>query len=477
MGSKKLMKRRSYQNLIDQSLSRGLRADVRYLISNNMFTHVWWLRSCEREFLEDLSVFIERESFSAKEKIPSGPEVLNILMQGVATRGGAIIAVGGSWGDVIIESPMLRDTREAKALGYCEVAKLPRDALMHTAKGYPKSAKIIREASLKVAVSRAMMVISMYARVHQAKMMRQKLLRKRAQLAAREAAINAYRSQQVLFAHGYGHPPWSGPGGHAANYAGNLPHPQHFGAPLNGSPNQHYDGASHSPGLMPAWAQQQQQPPPQPPPQQQEQQYHLHMQQQQQMQMQMGWPSPHPASFPPLPGFEDGDESDDNGELDAVKPAEILRRLKAKLEDDPASDIDIKDVLYHGPVLKDDDSENKVVVKQAGSPLRGSGYSFSESSDLGHRAITKLDEIAMRQDATQIAVQKMEKKLERLDSLAEAVAGINLTLKKAAEGNRRAAPYTPPKPYMRLPGMAKPKPQSGPTLQSREQNEDEDFTA
>ena len=61
-------------------------------------------------------MFIERESFCAKEKIPSGPDILNILMQGVATRGGAIIAVGGSWGDIILNSPLLRDTREAKAL-------------------------------------------------------------------------------------------------------------------------------------------------------------------------------------------------------------------------------------------------------------------------------------------------------------------------------------------------------------------------
>ena len=59
-------------------------------------------------------------------------------MQGVVTRGGAIIGVGGHWGDVIITSPMLRDTREAKALGYAEIAKLTRAALIETAKGYPR---------------------------------------------------------------------------------------------------------------------------------------------------------------------------------------------------------------------------------------------------------------------------------------------------------------------------------------------------
>ena len=86
-------------------------------------------------------------------------------MQGVVTRGGAIIAVGGHWGDVIITSPMLRDTREAKALGYCEIAKLPRDGLLSTIKSYPRSASLIRDAALKVAIARAMLIVSMYARI------------------------------------------------------------------------------------------------------------------------------------------------------------------------------------------------------------------------------------------------------------------------------------------------------------------------
>ena len=76
-----MLKRKSYYALIDQCLSRELRGDVRYLISNNLFAHVWWLAKCEREFLEDLSVFIQREAFAAKERIPSGPDILNILMQ------------------------------------------------------------------------------------------------------------------------------------------------------------------------------------------------------------------------------------------------------------------------------------------------------------------------------------------------------------------------------------------------------------
>ena len=65
----------------------------------------------------------------------------------------------------MITSPMLRDTREARALGYCEIAKLPREALAAVALQYPASAAKIREAAIKIAISRAMLVIAMYAQV------------------------------------------------------------------------------------------------------------------------------------------------------------------------------------------------------------------------------------------------------------------------------------------------------------------------
>lgn len=163
--SKTMLKRKSYFSLIDRTLTKELKGDVRYLMAQGLFTGVWWLYKCERAFLEDLSVYIQREAFAPKEKIPSGPENLNVLMQGVATRGGAILAPGGHWGDVIISSPMLRDTREAKALGYCEISKISREAIVETSRLYPASGALIRQAALKIAVARAMVVIAMYARM------------------------------------------------------------------------------------------------------------------------------------------------------------------------------------------------------------------------------------------------------------------------------------------------------------------------
>ena len=63
--SKKLIKRMSYDALIDRCLSKELRGDTRYQISHHLFKQVWWLDACERSFLEDLSVFLRREAFEA----------------------------------------------------------------------------------------------------------------------------------------------------------------------------------------------------------------------------------------------------------------------------------------------------------------------------------------------------------------------------------------------------------------------------
>ena len=62
---------------------------------------------------------------------------------------------------------MLRDTRIAKALGYCEVVTLTRGALDEATSRYPASANMIRQAGLKLATQRAMIVISMYTQLRQ----------------------------------------------------------------------------------------------------------------------------------------------------------------------------------------------------------------------------------------------------------------------------------------------------------------------
>ena len=159
--SKRLFKRKSFQPLVDDCLSHELQRDVRYQIASGVFQGVWWLSACERDFLEDLSVRVSRVAFGPQEPILAH-DTLIVITHGMASRGGIFLAVGDHFGDIIVSSPVLRDTTQAKALSYCEVARISRKDLYSVLEAYPTSQKVIRQASLKIAMERAMTIIAIY---------------------------------------------------------------------------------------------------------------------------------------------------------------------------------------------------------------------------------------------------------------------------------------------------------------------------
>lgn len=161
--SRNLFKRRSYGGLIDDCLSPELQDDVRYLISQRLFEHVWYLRACDREFLEDVAVHIVRRAYAPREEVDAVCH-LNILTMGLATRGGSMLSAGAHFGDIILTSVALRDTRPARTLLYCEVARLNRDDLYITTQMHPEAHAIIRQASIKLALNRAMIILSLNVR-------------------------------------------------------------------------------------------------------------------------------------------------------------------------------------------------------------------------------------------------------------------------------------------------------------------------
>jgi hypothetical protein len=69
----------------------------------------------------------------------------------------------------VIAASHLRDTRKAKSLGYCEISMLSRAALNKTLESFPESQKLVQEAALKLAFTRAILVISLYSQVKKAR--------------------------------------------------------------------------------------------------------------------------------------------------------------------------------------------------------------------------------------------------------------------------------------------------------------------
>lgn len=90
---------------------------------------------------------------------------LTILMRGVAAKAGNILTYGSHWGDdVIVSSLALRDLRHASALSYVEVATLSREDLDAVLASFPQAQALVRQAAMRVAMKRAVVIISGYVR-------------------------------------------------------------------------------------------------------------------------------------------------------------------------------------------------------------------------------------------------------------------------------------------------------------------------
>ena len=187
-----LRKKLSYHDLLDR-LSHTLRGEVVLQMSQQTLETVWYLRSCEPGFLVELAVLMQREGYAPREKIPVGQ--LNILMRGVAAKSGNIMTPVTTWGeDIIVTSLALREKKPASALTFVEIASITRTDLDEVLEDYPVSAQFIRKAAMKIAMQRAIVVVSEFV-----KMSRDKKDMANARTSQLFAAIQARNegSQQV----------------------------------------------------------------------------------------------------------------------------------------------------------------------------------------------------------------------------------------------------------------------------------------
>jgi len=157
--SRELQKKASYQELFD-GLSPALKGDVNFCLSSTLLGSVWYLRSADREVQLALAERFEHAAIAVKEKVPSTGR-LYIITKGVAARAGNILTMGMSWGeDCILKSKLLRDQRIAGALTYLETASLSSDDIGEATSTNDDASRMIREAALKIALQRAIILIS-----------------------------------------------------------------------------------------------------------------------------------------------------------------------------------------------------------------------------------------------------------------------------------------------------------------------------
>ena len=171
-----LYKKSSYSELVER-LSPDLRSEVVLTMSSKILEVVWYFKPIEKTALVELAVRLQRAGYAPREKIQGSK--LNILMRGVAAKAGNILtpvstAVGVEnagnclWGeDVIITAPALRDQRPASALTYVEVATLERKDIDDVLHDFPQSRRLVQQAAMKIAMQRAVIVVSEYIKMKQ----------------------------------------------------------------------------------------------------------------------------------------------------------------------------------------------------------------------------------------------------------------------------------------------------------------------
>ena len=158
-----LYKKKGYNDLMEL-LSPELKNEVVMMVSGRMLSKVWFFENLEPACLVELSSRIERAVFAPREKIEANR--LHILMRGVAAKAGNILTPISAWGeDIIVNAVALRDKRMASALTYVEIASLTRDSMFEVIDKYPASSKMVQQAAMKIAMQRAIVVVSEFIKM------------------------------------------------------------------------------------------------------------------------------------------------------------------------------------------------------------------------------------------------------------------------------------------------------------------------
>ena len=148
-----------------------MRKDVVLKMSLNTLLCVSYFKELDDAALVELSMRLQREGYAPRERL--SVDKLNILMRGVAAKGGKIMTNhnDGStlphWGDdIILDANALRDRKPAAALTYVEVITLTRPDIDAVCEMFPRSKRKIHQARIYLGLKRSMVVIAEYIRDH-----------------------------------------------------------------------------------------------------------------------------------------------------------------------------------------------------------------------------------------------------------------------------------------------------------------------
>lgn len=147
-----LMRERDYSRLLSQ-MSPALRGEVALLSNGPWLAKVSYFCDMADDFVVQIALAMVPAVYAPEEWIDVTD--LHVIVKGVGVQGFKVMMQGGVWGDdMILNNRQLRNLTPARALTYLHVSKLPRMAFIRITSYFPKEAKIIRKAQLKLAMRR-----------------------------------------------------------------------------------------------------------------------------------------------------------------------------------------------------------------------------------------------------------------------------------------------------------------------------------
>ncbi|GAQ82343.1 K+-channel ERG and related proteins [Klebsormidium nitens] len=134
-------------------MSKNLRAEVAGHTNGVWINKLPFFRSCPTEFVIEVSLNMESETFAPQEaiiRLNEPPEKMFVVRKGVVAGNGRIHTSGSVIGtDMLFEARSTRRAHSAMALTYCDLMSLDRKVLFQILEHHPDVAENLRKASIR----------------------------------------------------------------------------------------------------------------------------------------------------------------------------------------------------------------------------------------------------------------------------------------------------------------------------------------
>ena len=147
------------QRALLSDMPPSLMLEVSWETNKGWLKKTWFLKDAPAAFLTEMAISLTAMVYAPGDMPKLG--YMYIVNRGVAVYRARLVTKGRVFGeDMILESPHLRSTAQAKCMNYLEVYYISRSTLLAVAKRYPRTLSAIRRAAFLLALRREIILVA-----------------------------------------------------------------------------------------------------------------------------------------------------------------------------------------------------------------------------------------------------------------------------------------------------------------------------